>query len=88
MLRGPQGISALQEKRREVRALEEENANLTREIELKRARIQKLKTDSSTQELEIRKRLKMQHQGDTQFILPDAKPAPPDGGSGSQPDIE
>jgi cell division protein FtsB len=73
MLRGPQGLKALQENRRQVRLLEEQNATLTREIALKKQRIEKLKHDPSTQELEIMKRLKMQHQGDTQYVLPDAK---------------
>jgi cell division protein FtsB len=66
MLRGPQGISALSEKRQEIRSLEEENANLQRDIEAKKQRIQKLKTDPSTQELEL-ERLGFVHQHDTQF---------------------
>lgn len=43
MLRGPQGLSALTEKRREIRTLEEQNANLQRDIEAKKLRIEKLK---------------------------------------------
>jgi cell division protein FtsB len=66
MLRGPQGLSALSEKRQEIRSLEEENANLQRDIEAKKQRIQKLKTDPSTQELELEK-LGYVHQHDTQF---------------------
>lgn len=76
MLRGPQGLSALAEKRREVRELEEKNATLIRDIEAKRQRIERLKHDRGTQELEIRKRLKLQHAGETSFVLPDA-PNPP-----------
>lgn len=72
MLRGPQGIHALQAKRAQIRALEEQNANLSRTIEEKKQRIEKLLHDPDTQELEIRKRTKMQHPGDTQFVLPDA----------------
>ncbi len=72
MLRGPQGLNALREKHREIRLLEEQNADLQREIEAKRDRIRRLKSDPTTQELEIRKRMKMQHEGDTQFVLPDA----------------
>jgi cell division protein FtsB len=75
MLRGPQGLNALREKHRQIRQLEEQNADLAREIAVKRERINRLKTDASTQELEIRKRMKMQRQGDTQFVLPE--PAPP-----------
>ena len=66
MLRGPQGLSALSEKRQEIRSLEEENANLQRDIEAKKERIQKLKTDPSTQEVEL-ERLGFVHQHDTQF---------------------
>ena len=66
MLRGPQGVSALSEKRQEIRSLEEQNANLQRDIEAKKQRIQKLKTDPSTQEVEL-ERLGFVHQHDTQF---------------------
>ncbi|MGI8961963.1 MAG: FtsB family cell division protein [Bryobacteraceae bacterium] len=72
MLRGPQGLSALSEKRHELRELEEINANLIRDIEAKRQRIERLKHDPSAQELEIRKRLKLQRPGETSFVLPDA----------------
>jgi cell division protein FtsB len=77
MLRGPQGLNALREKHQQIRTLEEENADLQREIAAKRDRINRLKSDASTQELEIRKRMKMQREGDTQFVLPDpgAQPA-------------
>jgi len=67
MLRGPQGLSALAEKRREIRTLEEQNANLVRDIESKKERIERLKNDPSTQEVEIEKRLGRVHPGDTQF---------------------
>ena len=76
MWRGPQGLSALAEKRREVRALEEENANLARDNEAKKQRIERLKHDRSTQELEIRKRLKLQHPGETSFVLPNVPHTP------------
>ena len=80
MLRGPQGVTALQEKRQEVRTLEEQNANLQRDIDAKKLRIERLKHDKSTQELEVRKRLKMDFPGNTTFILPqDANQAKPSG---------
>ncbi|MFL6354851.1 MAG: FtsB family cell division protein [Bryobacteraceae bacterium] len=72
MLRGPQGLSALAEKRRQVRELEEKNANLMRDIEAQKQRIERLRHDRSTQELEVRKRLKLQRPGDTSFVIPDA----------------
>jgi cell division protein FtsB len=70
MLRGPQGLSALSEKHREIRALEEQNANLQRDNDAKRLRIERLQHDTSAQELEVRKRLKMQKEGEVQFVLP------------------
>ena len=69
--RGPQGIPALMEKRKEIQQLQEQNADLTREITEKRDRIERLKHSQTEQELEIRKRLKLQRPGDTIFILPE-----------------
>ena len=84
-LRGPQGIPALREKWNEIRKLEEENANLQRENDYRRQRVQKLETNPSEQELEIRKKLKLLRPGETSFILPEQPkadsqqaPAPPD----------
>lgn len=79
VLRGPQGLPALAEKRRVIRELQEQNATLTREIQQKRARIHNLREDPRDQELEVRKEMKLQRPGETTFILPesDAKPAPP-----------
>ncbi|MBV8864434.1 MAG: septum formation initiator family protein [Acidobacteriaceae bacterium] len=68
MLRGPQGISALTEKRREIQALEEQNANLQRNIQSKKQRIERLKNDPATQELELEK-LGLVHKDDTQFKI-------------------
>lgn len=70
-LRGPQGIPALREKWREIRKLEEDNANLQRENDYRRDRIHRLQESPSEQELEIRKKLKLLRPGETSFILPD-----------------
>ena len=67
MLRGPQGLSALEEKRRQIRTLEEQNANLARDIEAKKLRIERLKTDRSLQEVVVHDRLGKVHPGDTDF---------------------
>lgn len=83
MLRGPQGLAALQEKRREVRMLEEQNADLQRDIDAKKLHIERLKHDRSTQELEVRKRLKMDHEGDTVFVLPHSAKTPANGSADS-----
>jgi cell division protein FtsB len=71
-LRGPQGIPALRGKWREIRTLEEDNANLQRENQYRRDRIKKLEENPSAQELEIRKKLKLVRPGETSFILPDS----------------
>ena len=69
------------DKWREIRRLEEENANLQRENDYRRERIKKLQESPSEQELEIRKQLKLLRPGETSFILPEqpkqdaAKPA-------------
>lgn len=72
-LKGPQGIQALLAKHREIRQLQEQNSALARENERRRDRIQRLKDSPSEQDMEIRKQLKLQKQGETTFILPDAQ---------------
>jgi cell division protein FtsB len=89
-LRGPRGVPAFLEKRKEIRALEEQNANLAREIQRKRERIERLKHSPSEQEMEIRRQLKLLRPGETSFILPDApaqkdSPAPKDVPPPAQP---
>jgi cell division protein FtsB len=75
-LRGPQGLSALLDKRREVRLLEEQNAAKAAENERRRERILRLEQNSIEQEMEIRKQLKLLRPGETTFILEDPpKPA-------------
>jgi len=77
-LRGPQGVSALLEKRQEVRLLEEQNAAQAADNERRRERIRRLEESSTEQEMEIRKQLKLLRPGETTFILPDAPPSNPD----------
>ncbi|MCX6620068.1 MAG: septum formation initiator family protein [Acidobacteria bacterium] len=75
-LRGPQGIPALMEKRREIQELQEKNANLMQEIQMKRDRLKRLRDSEAEQEEEIRKRLKLLRPGETSFILPEGTKAP------------
>jgi cell division protein FtsB len=63
------------EKRKQIREFQEKNATLSAENQRKRERIQRLKTSRAEQELEIRQKLKMLRPGETQFILPETKPA-------------
>ena len=76
-LRGPNGVGALAEKRRQIRELQEQNASLDAENRRKRERIDLLKTSRPAQELEIREKLKMMKPGETQFILPETPNEPP-----------
>jgi cell division protein FtsB len=63
------GIPALIQKRQEILTLEKQNADLARQIEFRRTRIQRLREDESEQELEIRHRLKLVRPGEKVFIL-------------------
>jgi len=58
-MRGPHGVSAWTQKRQEIRELEERNATLSRENQLKREYIERLRQSQAEQELEIRRRLKL-----------------------------
>ena len=83
-LRGPRGIPALLEKRREIRQLEEQNAATAAEIERRKERIDRLRHNSTEQEMEIRKQLKLLRPGETTFLLPD----PPKDTSDNSPSTE
>jgi cell division protein FtsB len=69
------GIPALQHKWQQIRERQQENADLRRDIDLRRVRIQRLEKNAAQQELEIRRQLKMLRPGETTFILPETKPA-------------
>ena len=70
-LQGSQGIPGLMDKRRQIQELEKRNAGLAREIEEKRAHIDRLRENQSDQELEIRERLKLVKPDEKVFILQD-----------------
>ncbi len=74
-LMGPEGIPRMREKRALVRQFQEENANLRRDVERRRLRIQKLTDDRAVQELEIRNRLKYLKEGEQYLVFPPEKPA-------------
>ncbi len=71
-LRGPQGIPALMEKQRAIRAMEEQNAQLEQQIESKQKHIEKLKHSAAEQEKEVRENLNLQHKGDVTLMLPES----------------
>ena len=58
-MRGPHGIPAYVEKRQQIREMEERNAALSRENQLKREYIERLGENQAEQEIEIRRRLKL-----------------------------
>ena len=73
VLRGENGIPALLAKRHQVQDYEQSNQKLIREIELKKSRIQRLESNPSEQEYEIRQRLKLARPGEKIYILDDKK---------------
>jgi cell division protein FtsB len=58
-MRGPHGVAAYTQKRQEIREMEESNAALARENQIKREYIERLRQSQAEQELEIRQRLKL-----------------------------
>lgn len=86
-LRGPQGVQVLLEKYREIRTLEAQNAAAAMENQRRKERIERLRTSTSEQEMEIRKQLKLLRPGETTFILPDAPKSSAPADSGQPPAI-
>jgi cell division protein FtsB len=76
MLRGPQGVGALSEKRKTVQQLQDENATLEKEIQDQRTLIDKLEHDPNTQEKYIRQRTGKTRPGDTSFVVPEHHTTP------------
>jgi cell division protein FtsB len=68
-LRGPGGISAWLEKERQIKVMEKRNAELSKEVERARSRIERLKSDPAEQERVIKERLKLVHPGEKIYIL-------------------
>ena len=77
-LAGPRGVKALLEKRQQITITQEENAELERENNRRRERIQRLKDSREEQELEIRRRLKLKKPGTRDFYIPEAMDSNPE----------
>lgn len=77
VLRGPNGIPALAEKRKEIQLLQEANASLVADNERKRTRIKALTDNPGEQELLIRERFRKLRPGETELIIPDAPKSEP-----------
>lgn len=72
---GSQGFDTWLEKRQKIREVQEQNAILQRDNELRRLRIERLNQSSSERDMELRK-LNLGKPGDMMFILPDGKSTP------------
>ena len=77
----PQGMRAWQDKKRQIQDMERRNDSLAKQVERKKDYINRLKNNPASQELEIRKRLKLLHPEEKQYITgdPDTPAAPPAG---------
>ena len=67
---GLKACPALIQKKKEIQELEQRNAELDREIEQQKQRIQRLRDDPTEQELEIRERQKLVRPGEKVYIYP------------------
>ena len=77
VLRGPNGVTALAARRQAIRELQEKNASLEADNKRKRERIELLKHNRETQDLEIREKLKLVRPGEEQVILDGDTPNSP-----------
>ena len=71
----PKGIHAWQEKQRQIQDMEKRNATLAKEVERQKDYINRLTNNPAAQELEIRKRLKLLHPQEKQYIVGDSEPS-------------
>ncbi len=77
-MRGPHGITAWMDQRQEIRRLEDENATLARENQLKRQYLDRLARSREEQELVVRRKLKLLKPNEKVFMkrTEDQPPAP------------
>ena len=74
---GSYGISSLIQKQRQISDMQKANADLARENQLRRDRIEKLETDRAAEQIEVRKRMKYQRKDTIDFYLPPDEVAQP-----------
>jgi cell division protein FtsB len=67
----PQGMHAWQDKQRQIQDMEKRNDGLAKQVERQKEYIDRLKNNPGAQELEIRKRLKLLHPEEKQYITGD-----------------
>jgi cell division protein FtsB len=74
-LRVPQEIAELRARNEKIRRMQKENADLAAVIAEKKRHNRELRNNHDQQELEIRRQLRYQREGETSIILPDQTPA-------------
>jgi cell division protein FtsB len=72
-LAGAGGIPTVLERKRQIRELREQNAELQRSIDSRRERIRNLSDNRSDLDLEIRRELRLLKKKETTFVLPEQK---------------
>ncbi|MFB3776396.1 MAG: septum formation initiator family protein [Bryobacteraceae bacterium] len=72
---GPNGVPMVLEKRREIRELQRQNADIEREIQERSERIRRFAESPSEQDRRFREDLKLLKKGETTFVTQD-EPAP------------
>ena len=74
----PQGMHTWQDKQRQIQEMEKRNDSLAKQVERQKDYINRLKSNPASQELEIRKRLKLLHPEEKVYIMGDSEaPVPP-----------
>jgi len=68
----PRGVHAWHDKQRQIQEMEKSNDGLVKQVERQKEYISRLKNNPAAQELEIRKRLKLLHPEEKQYITGDA----------------
>jgi len=71
---GPDGIPMVLEKRRQVRELQGQNADIEREIKARKERIRRFAENPSEQDRRFREDLKLLKEGETTFVTQDEQP--------------
>ncbi|MDP2998128.1 MAG: septum formation initiator family protein [Bryobacterales bacterium] len=70
-LRGQHGVGAWQNQQKEIRTVQEQNAELRREIVELQDRNRRLRENPEEQDLEVRRRLNLLKKGEKRFVVPE-----------------
>jgi cell division protein FtsB len=72
-LAGPKGLSSLYAKEREIQAVEKQNAEIAKDIDREKKKVDQIRANPDAQERVVEERLNLVRPGDKVFMLPDAK---------------